>query len=33
MKRSFFLPNSICIRGRNFKQGDLEGYFRDPGFD
>ena len=32
MKCSFFLSNSIYIRGRNFKQS-LEVYFRDPGFD
>lgn len=32
MKRSFFLSNSIYIRGRNFKQS-LEVYLRDPGFD
>ena len=32
MKRSFFLSNSIYVRGRNFKQS-LEVYLRDPGFD
>ena len=30
MKRSFFLSNSIYVRGRNFKQS-LEVYLRDPG--